>query len=548
MSERSTEITNKKGRNQLPWHILRGTLWFGLILLWAAYGICVAAFLLVNVFVDPRTFYNSVAGGEVHVDTNDLHVNGDSLLAFIIVMIVGFALHRWNPLRKLRTIKIQQFCPLWYAGFGLLIAIPLGLALSVATPIEYVRDYAAYLKLAQSLYSIGDYSDISEGNLVSGIYDTVAWRPPGVALLYGLPIRFGVPNQESVWLINSVIAAVAFLFVRSSLRRARGPIYVVAGAGLIVCLTTLPFLLLPIAHLPAFATLALLLLLVPTESRRLAQLSVAYWLLSGILVGLSALFRPNFVVEILVVAGAGLIAITQFEGHRSHLRSGAAVLACVLGLAIAVGPWTVRNWFALHRFVPISTNGGMVFYSSNGSASPSEQGHYTRRLAVQLYEEVPDEVDRDHEGWRRGWANIAEHPVSFAVSFLYRVPRLFANIVFPINYIRDQASDRSWIWIFPLFETAILISFWCFWYLMFSYRRSIRERIFDPKQIPWPQFSLLLAVLICLMFNNSPTFQLSFLPFELFIWFDARAISSIAAPGRDLERWHAGVGEVGASA
>jgi len=97
-------------------------------------------------------------------------------------------------------------------AFGLLLAIPFGF-LYRCYPIEYVRDYAAYLKLAQNLYSSGDYSDVSDGN-ESDAPDVLAWRPPGVALLYGLPIAMGVPVQISVWLINSVIAMSVFFFAK----------------------------------------------------------------------------------------------------------------------------------------------------------------------------------------------------------------------------------------------------------------------------------------------------------------------------------------------
>jgi hypothetical protein len=505
-----------------PERLLREFVWVGLILFWAAYGVSGASFLAVNIFTDPRTLYNAIVRNAAEpaakvVEANSMHVDRTSIALFFVAVIACLAVRVW------RRTNTGRSYPLWYGAFGLLLAIPAGFLLSQAIPVEYVRDYAAYLKLAQNLYSAGDYSDVSEGNELDPP-DVFAWRPPGVALLYGLPISIGVPVQMSVWLINSVIAVVVFFFAKWSLnfREAQGSIATIAISALVVLLSTSLLFLLPISHFPAIALLCLLLMLVPTESERIARNNTSKWVLAGLLIGLSALFRPNVIVEGGIVVAAVLIA--NQASRTRYLKSGAAVVACVMGIVIAIAPWTTRNWVVLHRFVPISTNGGMVFYSSNGSPVPAEQGHYVRELALQLYRDVPNEVDRDREGWRRGWANIASHPLSFLKSFQYRVPRLLANPLFPVSYIREQARDQSWIWIFPLFEAATLFGFWWLWMVMFIRRRSIRARIMNAQRVPWPQFSLLTVACISLLFENSPTFQLSFLPFVLFILFDASAL------------------------
>jgi hypothetical protein len=261
----------------------------------------------------------------------------------------------------------------------------------------------------------------------------------------------------------------------------------------------------------------------PTRSELISLAPLSKWMLVGVLIGLSALFRPNLVLEGGIVAAAILIAAFQ-SGRTNLAKPVAAIFACALGMTVAIGPWSIRNWTVLHRFVPISTNGGMVFYSSNGSPIASEQGHFVQALAIQLYHDVPGEVDRDKEGWRRGFANIASHPAAFIKSFQYRIPRLLANPLFPINYVREQAYSKSWVWIFPLFEAATLFGFWWLWLALFRCRDSIRACVMDARRVPWPQLSLLLSVGISLLFENSPTFQLSFLPFVLFILFEAQTL------------------------
>jgi hypothetical protein len=63
-------------------------------------------------------------------------------------------------------------------------------------------------------------------------------------------------------------------------------------------------------------------------------------------------------------------------------------LVVVTGIVVVVAPWTVRNAFALHRFVSVSTGGGQVLYA--GTYLPSDGN--------------PEKV---------GAAVVAEHPELF---------------------------------------------------------------------------------------------------------------------------------------
>ena len=147
-------------------------------------------------------------------------------------------------------------------GFSLL---SIGAVLSNAIPIDYVRDYNAYLMLGKNLYANGTYVDF-KGEL--------AWRPPGMALLYGIPLLVGIPEQLSVWTINSGILLIVFFCVKVFGQRNDCEALVIRDPG---CSGDLPgneppLLLLPIAHLPSIATMLLLLVLVPTMARALAEL------------------------------------------------------------------------------------------------------------------------------------------------------------------------------------------------------------------------------------------------------------------------------------
>jgi hypothetical protein len=109
------------------------------------------------------------------------------------------------------------------------------------------------------------------------------------------------------------------------------------------------------------------------------------WLLPGALFGALALVRPEYLAVAALVALAVLARELAVDWRGSLLRA-----AVYFGAAlVVVAPWTVRNAFALDRFVPISTGGGQVLFA--GTYLPSDGDP----------EKVGDEV-------------VARHPELFA--------------------------------------------------------------------------------------------------------------------------------------
>jgi hypothetical protein len=423
-------------------------------------------------------------------------------------------------LLRARTAQRSVRAP-GFGAVGLLVAIPLGLALSIAIPMDYILDYEAYLDLARRLYASGDYSDS---------FNTRAWRPPGMALLYGLPISLGATAQLSVWVVNSAILALLFSVVKRWLASAADDISMPATIAFatLVCLALLPWLLLPIAHIPAIAGIALVLLLVPVSADAITGLPRRIWLIAGLLIGISAMFRPNLLLLAPLLAAVGTLASQRSGAGLLNRRMVAALVACALGVVIALAPWATRNWLTLNRFVPISTNGGMVFYSANGAHRSWEQGTFNQTLMDELYHAVPDEVERDKEGWRRGWRSIAADPLTFAKSFRYRVQRLLGDPLFPVNYLRRQGQGQVPA-ILGGIAAATMAAFWLLWLQLLLHRLLLRRRLLDIDALPWPHCALLVLVASSLIFENSPTYQMSFLPFVFFILFDA--ISKRPVPG-----------------
>ena len=127
---------------------------------------------------------------------------------------------------------------------------------------------------------------------------------------------------------------------------------------------------------PAILTLpaAVLAFLWASERERLRA-----WLLPGFLFGLTAMFRPEY---LLVAAAFVVLAASGSGGRAAGARAWPARRLLVAALLLPIVPWTIRNADVLGRLVPISTGSGKALYV--GTYLPAD-GEYQRVKAI-LYE------------------------------------------------------------------------------------------------------------------------------------------------------------------
>jgi len=102
----------------------------------------------------------------------------------------------------------------------------------------------------------------------------------------------------------------------------------------------------------------------------------AAWLVPGVLFGLTAMFRPEY----LLVGGAFVVLAAvrgwQARGWQPGLAGAGVLLAALL---VPIVPWTIRNIDVLGRVVPISTGSGKALYV--GTYLPAD-GEYQRVKAI----------------------------------------------------------------------------------------------------------------------------------------------------------------------
>jgi 4-amino-4-deoxy-L-arabinose transferase-like glycosyltransferase len=90
-------------------------------------------------------------------------------------------------------------------------------------------------------------------------------------------------------------------------------------------------------------------------------------ILAGVSLGLLCLVRSNAVFFAFFLF---FWALAVFENKAKAIRVYLTVLFFMLA---ALSPWAARNYLHFHRFIPLSTNGGMNFWGSNNPVILTEE-------------------------------------------------------------------------------------------------------------------------------------------------------------------------------
>ncbi len=254
---------------------------------------------------------------------------------------------------------------------ALILALGLGLrAYAVVEPVSNPADDShAYYALSKALYEEGSFGGPT-------FRDSSDWSP-GAPLLYAASFyATGGAREGTARIVEALLGVAAIVVVFLLGRRiACRPAGLAAAFGVAVyppfIHSTGELMSEPVAvfTLPA----AVLAFLWASERERLRS-----WLLPGLLFGLTALVRPEY----LVVAGAfavlAAIRVGRERGWRPGLTGTALLVAAML---VPIVPWTVRNTVVLHRVVPISTGGGKALYVGTFLPADGEYQRVKARLA-----------------------------------------------------------------------------------------------------------------------------------------------------------------------
>ena len=292
-------------------------------------------------------------------------------------------------------LKISRLAQLNFPPvlIGLGVALRLGWVM-VMPPVQ-LSDAKDYLTLAQNLLKTGTYVDLETGHRL------LAFRAPGYPAFLAAAMRL---LGDNTWM---PAATNVILFICSALLLASAAKALGGKRGQFIAL-----LLFALWPSDIFATGQ-----AGSESISLFLLTAALWLFSlsdvygakasvaaGFLGGAVALTRPTLLLLPL------LWALFMLVGPNPLRRLRQLVIASIVMVA-TIAPWTLRNYRVLHAFVPISTNGGDVFYRANNDLA---SGGYTA-VAEKDLSALQDqgEAEWNRESFKEGEHWIRTHPLQF---------------------------------------------------------------------------------------------------------------------------------------
>jgi 4-amino-4-deoxy-L-arabinose transferase-like glycosyltransferase len=270
-------------------------------------------------------------------------------------------------------------------GFGLR-------AYRVVEPLGTPGDDAhAYYDLSKSLYEEGTYGS-------PGFHDPSDWSP-GAPLLYAASFYATAGAREGTARIVELLLGLAAIVVVYLLGRRLNcrPAGLIAAFGVAAYPPFIHSTGALFSEPPAIFTLpaAVLAYLWAAESTASRAGGALKWLVPGLLFGLTALIRPEYLLVGIAFAVLAAIRIGQERGWKSALAGGALFAAALL---LPIVPWTIHNQVTLDRTVPISTGGGKALYV--GTFLPAD-GEYPRVKAMLVQRYLHRDLDPHAEALER---------------------------------------------------------------------------------------------------------------------------------------------------
>jgi 4-amino-4-deoxy-L-arabinose transferase-like glycosyltransferase len=260
------------------------------------------------------------------------------------------------------------------AALGLVVR-----AYVVVNPVSNPADDShAYYAISKALYEEGSFGGPE-------FRDSSDWSP-GAPFLYAASFYATGGAREGTARIVEALLGVATILVVFALGWRLGGRELGRWVGLFAASAVAIYP--PILHTtgelmsepPAMLTLpaAILAFLWASEQR-----SPWAWAAPGLLFGLTAMFRPEY-----LLVGAAFVILAALRTWRAgEWRLGLAGAAILLvALVIPILPWTIRNYVVLDRVVPVSTGGGKALYV--GTYLPAD-GEYQRVKAILVQKYLP---------------------------------------------------------------------------------------------------------------------------------------------------------------
>jgi hypothetical protein len=336
---------------------------------------------------------------------------------------------------------------LWKAAtsLSLILVIALGARVAFAWNQEH-KMRADLVGLVPFLNETGNIAySLAAGHGFSSPYwqetGPTAWLTPVYPALVAVIFKvFGIHTPRSFFAIaslNILFSAAVCVPLFYIGKRVGGP---QVGSGAALLWAIFPnAVIIPYEWVWDTSLAALLMATILWATLRLAETQgVRSWCGYGLLWGFALMTNPSLGSVLPVLLGwAAYRGWKQGNGHPSRplLACGIAALCCV--------PWTVRNYWTFHRFIPLRSNFAFELWLGN-----NEQFDEQSQIAPAADPERTEIRNYIHMGemafmqdkWRRATAFIRAHPRLEIFLFGRRFVATWTGMEKPIEGFRDADS------------------------------------------------------------------------------------------------------------
>lgn len=220
-------------------------------------------------------------------------------------------------------------------------------------------DSAAYERIARGLEQRGEFEQLGPGTPEQA--QQASNYSPGLPLLVGgIFTLAGDDDARFARLVLALIAAISIPLSYLLGVRMHGVSAGLAAAAIVAFYPTLIGDAGMILTEPLAGTLIIAAVLLLFRARDRGRL--ASWIPPGLLLGLTAMVRPEY-LAITVLLGL-MLSLVGVQRERS-LRPLVPVAVMLLSAAVVIAPWTARNFAEMGRLVPISTGGGQTLFAGS---------------------------------------------------------------------------------------------------------------------------------------------------------------------------------------
>jgi hypothetical protein len=166
--------------------------------------------------------------------------------------------------------------------------------------------------------------------------------------------------------------------------------------------------------------------------------SLRAWCGYGLLWGFALMTNPS--VGSLLPVLLGWAAYRAFPGGRSRLSR--PLLACAI-VGLCCVPWTVRNYIAFHRFIPLRSNFPFELWLGNNEQFDEKSqvvpAADPERAEIRSYIHM-GETAFMQDKWKKATAFISTHPKLEMILYGRRFVATWAGMEKPIEGFRDAES------------------------------------------------------------------------------------------------------------